>query len=450
MTAEQIREFLELEVPAEEVDEYLLNWWEPERRRRRIRPAKYPGLTTGLRLWGHVENVGSAPRDLEPRYKGQSVALEPLKVPLWAPQAFVSYSFHDLHLAARIRLFLGFGHSVRCWLASEMLEKDDLIFEGVREALMSSQLVVVLVTACSLGSAWMHTELETALGFLGEPHVSGRARPIVFAFDASDKNVLAVVQQHVLGRRELDAVLLDPLLIAYAEREADEHRRSQYRNNAQRILAHIKRGVGKVTLYPSPLVAASRGLPISIEATISQFAKGVGAIIDNLSSMISESDNALLAERASDFASHGAPEALAMCIAKLALLSPACDIVRISVGANISVEQAGEVYFFVGANFGFDWLRRAAGQLPTNTMWDKLAVATIIDDLFSHQGELTSHILSTTGNDSLPETIEDFRESMRPFIAWAHDLTAESRESGSNLSLAILAVATRRLKRILG
>ena len=262
MTAEQIRKFLKLEITAEQVDERLLVWWEKHRRDSKIRPAKYPSLTTALRLWGHVKRVGKAPKDLEPRNLGSPVTLEPLEsLPIWAPQAFVSYAFRDLHLAARLRLHLAYQHGIRCWLASEMLERDDLIFEGVRAALTSSQLVIVLITAQSLGSAWMSTELETALGFLGDPSGTSPMQKMIFAFDASDKRIEAVVEKHVLGQRNLDGDLLDPLLVAFALTEHDEHRRSQYRHNAERILSHARRGVGSVTLYPGPVASALRGIP---------------------------------------------------------------------------------------------------------------------------------------------------------------------------------------------
>jgi glutamate dehydrogenase len=119
--------------------------------------------------------------------------------------------------------------------------------------------------------------------------------------------------------------------------------------------------------------------------------------------------------------------------------------VRIAKTAKIPVEQAGEAYFTIGARFGFDWLRRAAGHLPTDTAWDKLAVTAIIDDLFGHQGELTSRVLSTSENGPSPEMIEDWSQARRPLIARAEQLISELRASG-NPDFAMLAVANRQLK----
>ncbi len=207
------------------------------------------------------------------------------------------------------------------------------------------------------------------------------------------------------------------------------------------MLAECGRLVERGTVW----MLREAGLPLSIEGALGEFGEGVGTIIDRLGEMIPEADRPLLAERASGFTDHGVPRELALRVASLGLLSPACDIVRIGQSAKIPVEQAGEAYFTVGARFGFDWLRRAAGHLPTDTAWDKLAVTAIIDDLFGHQGELTSRVLNSTGNGASPAMIEDWAQARRPLIARAEQLISELRSTG-NPDLAMLAVANRQLK----
>ncbi len=207
------------------------------------------------------------------------------------------------------------------------------------------------------------------------------------------------------------------------------------------MLAECGRLVERGTVW----MLREAGLPLNIVRAIADYGEGVHVIVDKLSSMIPQADNALLAERASGYVDHGVPKELAARVASLGLVSPACDIVRISRTARIPVEQAGEAYFTIGARFGFDWLRRAAGHLPTDTAWDKLAVTAIIDDLFGHQGDLTSRVLSTTANGPSPEMIEGWSQARRPLIARAEQLIAELRASG-NPDLAMLAVANRQLK----
>ncbi len=187
------------------------------------------------------------------------------------------------------------------------------------------------------------------------------------------------------------------------------------------------------------------GLPLDIERSISTYGRGVGAVILGLGSMLSESDTSLLAENSERYRQSGAPKALALRIASLGLLVPACDIVRISHTAGIPVERAGEAYFAIGGRFGFDWLRRAAGRLPTDTAWDKLAVTAIIDDFYGHQGELTTRVLSGSNGAASEALVDDWAEARRPQVARAEQLLLELRGVG-NPDLAMLAVANRQLK----
>jgi glutamate dehydrogenase len=187
------------------------------------------------------------------------------------------------------------------------------------------------------------------------------------------------------------------------------------------------------------------GLPLDIERLIDDYAEGVATMAEKLGDMLTEADQRLLAERAGRFVEQGVPEALAMRIANLGLLSSACDIVRIAKNADIAVEQAGKAYFTIGARFGIDWLRRAAGHLPTDTAWDKLAVTAIIDDLFGHQGELTSRVLSVSSDGASEEVIDDWAETRRPLVARAEQLLSELRTAGTP-DLAMLAVANRQLR----
>src|SRR3546814_2328812 len=139
------------------------------------------------------------------------------------------------------------------------------------------------------------------------------------------------------------------------------------------------------------------GMPLDIAEVIGHFGQGVGTLAARLESFLSPADCELLEQRSAQFVAEGAPQALARRIAGLALLAPACDIVRIAATLQLPVEQVAEAYFTIGDRFGFDWLRRSAGSLPTDTAWDTLAVSAIIDDFYGHQRDLTQPVLNGSG-----------------------------------------------------
>ena len=189
--------------------------------------------------------------------------------------------------------------------------------------------------------------------------------------------------------------------------------------------------------------------PLDIKGEIESFGAGVKELVDGLPDLLSKADLDSITQRAGGLVEPGVPEDLARRIANLALLSPACDIVRIAAGVGQPVKQVAKAYFDIGARFGFDWLRRAAGNLPTDTAWDKLAVTAVVDDLFGHQGELTQRVLETSGNGAAEGVIDDWAEARRPMVTRTEQLLAELQSTGAP-DFAMLAVANRQLKTMVG
>lgn len=193
-----------------------------------------------------------------------------------------------------------------------------------------------------------------------------------------------------------------------------------------------------------------RSRPLNIEREIEAFSKGIRDQAAGLGSVLSAADQQLLSDETADLTARQVPEDLAVRIAGLALLSPACDIARISNDVSQPVEHTAAAYFKVGDDFGFDWLRRAAKRLPSDTAWDKLAAAGVIDDLYGHQGQLTRRVLEMAGNNGSSQSgIDAWAEQQRPLVTRTRQLLGELQSMGSP-DLAMIAVANRQLKTMLG
>jgi len=186
--------------------------------------------------------------------------------------------------------------------------------------------------------------------------------------------------------------------------------------------------------------------PLNIEAEVEAYADGVGRLAAELPALLADADRQYLEERAADFVRAGVPEDLARHVASLALLAPACDIVRIAAAAALPVLDVGRAYFAIGARFGFDWLRRAAGHLPSDSAWDKLAVTAIVDDLYGHQSDLTARVVDgLAGAGAANGMIDRWAEAHRPLVARTEQLLTELQSTGTP-DLAMLAVANRQLR----
>ncbi|MEO3427912.1 NAD-glutamate dehydrogenase [Pelagibius sp. CAU 1746] len=193
------------------------------------------------------------------------------------------------------------------------------------------------------------------------------------------------------------------------------------------------------------------GMPLDIAAEIDRFGEGVATLIGCLDSLLSKADIELLGQRTAQLVEQGAPQALAHRVASLALLKPVCDVVRIAGNLKLPVEMVAEAYYTIGYRFGFDWLRRSAESLPTDTAWDKLAVTAIIDDFYGHQSELTTRVLNGSGSAkskakaATDKIIAAWSESRAPLVARTEQLLEELKASGTP-DFAMLAVANRQLK----
>ncbi|HVG06805.1 MAG TPA: NAD-glutamate dehydrogenase [Thermoanaerobaculia bacterium] len=186
--------------------------------------------------------------------------------------------------------------------------------------------------------------------------------------------------------------------------------------------------------------------PLDIGGQIKAYGARVRELTSQLGELIPDAERVHLLHQASALAAKGVPEELAQRISSLSWMLPLLDIVRISRVTSVPLPQVGKTYFAIGARFGFDWLRRAAAGLPTDKVWDKLAVTAIMDDLFSQQGELTARVLAGVrkGGDA-NQVVDAWVEERRPLVTRTEQLLAELKSVGTP-DLAMLAVANRQLK----
>ncbi|HMA13925.1 MAG TPA: NAD-glutamate dehydrogenase, partial [Kiloniellaceae bacterium] len=193
------------------------------------------------------------------------------------------------------------------------------------------------------------------------------------------------------------------------------------------------------------------GVPLDIAGEIERFGAGVGTLTSRIESLLSQTDREQLEQRAGQYVADGAPQPVARRMASLPLLVPACDIVRIAATLRLPVEQVAETYFKIGERFGFDWLRRSAGSLSTDTAWDKLAVSAIVDDFYGHQSDLTVRVLNGAAGAKRKDAgttdtvIATWSAGREPLVARTGQLLEELKASGTP-DFAMLAVANRQLK----
>ncbi|CAN5118441.1 NAD-glutamate dehydrogenase [soil metagenome] len=109
-------------------------------------------------------------------------------------------------------------------------------------------------------------------------------------------------------------------------------------------------------------------------------------------SVLSRFEQDRFAKRVAAFTAGGAPEDLANTVALMRALVSTLDIGDLAVESAWSEAGMARLYHQVGAAFDFDRLRAAAGSIPSNDHFDRLAVRRLIEDLMTEQVALTKAV----------------------------------------------------------
>jgi glutamate dehydrogenase len=185
------------------------------------------------------------------------------------------------------------------------------------------------------------------------------------------------------------------------------------------------------------------GTPLDISANIAAYEKPIAALAERLGEVLAPQIKQRVDGEAALMQKQGVPAALAERIASLAVLPSACDIVRIAAARGLAVESVARLYFSIGQQFGFGWLRERAGKLSADGYWQRLAVSAVIEELYAHQRDVTLRVLSDTAAVA-DGAFEAWCRSRQPVLDRSRALLTEL-EAAKEVDFSMLAVASRQL-----
>jgi glutamate dehydrogenase len=181
---------------------------------------------------------------------------------------------------------------------------------------------------------------------------------------------------------------------------------------------------------------------LDIAAYSSEFRPRIETLAAKLDEILPQALLAQLRAREAELVEDGIPQSLAHRVASLGVMSAAMDIIRIAREGRV-VDDVARIYFGLGARFGLDRVRAAAASLSAETPWQKAAVASAIDDLFSYQSTLASRVIGESNGSADPV---DAWLASRPRIVERVDQTMTDFRAAQTVDLAIVTVATRQLR----
>ncbi|MEN3974863.1 NAD-glutamate dehydrogenase [Emcibacter sp. SYSU 3D8] len=179
------------------------------------------------------------------------------------------------------------------------------------------------------------------------------------------------------------------------------------------------------------------GLPLDIRTVVERFQPGVQALLAS-KALLELSSGDAIAEQVSLLAAKGVPADLAHRIASLEPMLSAPDIVLLKERDTVPLDEIASAYFAVGARTGLDWLRGATDMVVTSDHWDRLALGSIVDDLYDQQRELTGMALAEGG-------LEPWADHHAKALDRARELIAEMQSSGS-ITVGKLGYVARQIR----
>ena len=133
-------------------------------------------------------------------------------------------------------------------------------------------------------------------------------------------------------------------------------------------------------------------------------------------------------------------------VAGLGAIRSACHIVFAANAAKRPVREVGEIFFGVGALLGLDWLRWAAEQTTSDTHWQRMAVAAIIDDFYS--GPWATRAMRAGKRTAAKKTIKVWEGENATEVERTSTMISEFRATGT-VDIARLALADRIVRSML-
>jgi glutamate dehydrogenase len=154
----------------------------------------------------------------------------------------------------------------------------------------------------------------------------------------------------------------------------------------------------------------------SVQQLVEAYGPSVATLKGLAPAILSPFEQKTVAKRTKAYVADGAPEALAQAVAAMQPLTTAADLVDLANASSWSVENVARLYHQVGAAFGFDRLRGAAGSFVGGDSFERLAVRRLIEDMLTEQTSITESVLKFAAN---AQAAEDEGAAKSAIASWA-------------------------------
>ncbi len=184
--------------------------------------------------------------------------------------------------------------------------------------------------------------------------------------------------------------------------------------------------------------------PMDIAKVIDKYASSILLIEEKSESLVSDTLRKVYDKSVESLTAQGVPEALAKRLARLEILSSACDIVDVASTTKLPLEQVGKLYFELGAQLKLGWLRKATQGLAAENYWQQLAAKSLLIELYQAQARLTLEVIRRFGKKQGAAAAlwtEEVKEPLSRYLTFIEQLRTQQ-----SFDYPMLIVALRQVQ----
>ncbi len=185
---------------------------------------------------------------------------------------------------------------------------------------------------------------------------------------------------------------------------------------------------------------------LDIGSHIDAYRKGMGELAHALADALPPHYVEDAKHRAKPYIDHGAGEDLALRSANLVNLYSGCDIVRLATRRGMDVLAVAKVYFAIGTRFRMGRLRAATDHLGSDSHWQQLAVAALVEEIYSHQLRLAEKVIDFSKKGTPARQAVDGWLDAHPDLVAPTDQMLGELWTAEVDDLSMVAVASRQLR----
>ncbi|MGN6137803.1 MAG: NAD-glutamate dehydrogenase, partial [Ralstonia sp.] len=185
-----------------------------------------------------------------------------------------------------------------------------------------------------------------------------------------------------------------------------------------------------------------------VPAAVEHFRSAVDALAPEIDALQPEESAQAAAQQRQVFTEAGVPEGLARVATGVPARVSLLDIAEVATASGCDARLAARVYFALDQPLGYGWLQGGILGLPTQTHWQMLARATLLEELGQLRRRLTQSVLQNAAPGASAEALIDtWRGTRQEALARYNRVIADQVAAGS-ADLAMLSVGLNALAEV--